>query len=162
MSGMLFDTSPDETEQSGKKKARPRKVTAPRPSPIEDHATPVIRPSEARFLASLDVPCPYCGIEATDLVEERWSDKERKWLVQCGWQCLASWLIDPIPGILDKEDAKQTESGKAFVVKGGRFDGKTFDEIAAAGHRNHIVGLAEKGREYLAAAAKEWLSQNGG
>lgn len=154
---LLFDTSPEEVE---KKKSRPRKAAAVRPVAVEDHS-PKMFQAEARFLASLDVPCPYCGTEKTDLVEERWGEKKRQWLVQCGWQCLTSWLIDPIPGVLDKADEKQAKSGKAFVVKGGRFDGKTFDEIAAAGHRNHIVGLAEKGREYLAVAAKEWLSRNG-
>lgn len=161
MSEMLFDTSPDEAEQSGKK-SRTGKRSAAKSTASVDRTPPAARPAEARFLASLDVPCPRCGIGTTDLVEERWSDKRRQWLVQCGWSCLTSWLTDPIHGVLDKADQKQASSGKAFVVKGGRFDGKTFDEIAGAGHRNHIVGLAEKGREYLATAAKEWLAINGG
>lgn len=159
--GTLFETSPEEVEQAGKKKARPRKATAVGPVPVVDQS-PRDYPTEARFIASLDVPCPYCGIEKTDLVEERWVDGNRRWLVQCGWWCLTSWLIDPIPGVLDREDEKQQASGAAFKVKGGRFDGMTFDEIAESGHRNHIVGLAEKGREYLAAAAKEWLARNEG
>lgn len=160
MSEMLFDTSPDEVE--GRKKSRKRPSQRPQAGPTTQ-APDLELPSEARYLASIDghYQCD-CGMTLLDLAEERWVNGKKQWLVQCGWWCGMSWLVDPVPGILDKEDAKQRVSGKAFVVKGGRFDGKTFDEIDAMGCRNHIVGLAEKGREYLAAAAREWLSRNGG
>lgn len=160
MSGMLFDTSPDE---AGKKKARKRSVafrdTTPKPVTVPAER----RHEDARFLASIDghVTCGECGIGIVDLVEVRHVNGQERWLVQCGWSCLTSWLVDPVPGVLDREDEKQATSPE-FVVRGGRFDGMTFKQMDDAGHRNHIRALVEKGRTHVAAAAAEWLAANGG
>lgn len=158
MKEMLFDTSPEEVEQAGKKKPRKRAADPAPAVPAVVRAEP--RQEDAKYLASIDghVTCDECGIGVVDLVCERWIDGQRRWLVQCGWSCLTSWLIDPIPGILDQEDQRQRSQAKEFVVRDGRFAGMTFSQM----ERGHVRALAEKGRTYVAAAAKEWLEKNGG
>jgi hypothetical protein len=77
----------------------------------------------------------------------------------CGWWCLHSWLVDPIPGLLDKEDRKQ--AADVFRMRGGRFDGKSFDEIAAAGGRWYIESLVTVSkRTAVSDAAKKWLDSH--
>lgn len=156
---MLFDTSPID-EDSVKKK--PRKTREKQPEPAPTRALPrVEKPATERWLASIDghYACDRCGITLLDLVDIRKTDKGVKWLISCGWWCLHSWYVDPIPGVLDAEDKKQEEEN--FRVRGGRFDGMTFDEIDAMGYRRYIEALpgAPK-RTVLAEAARKWLDRN--
>lgn len=158
MSKMLFDASPEEVEQAGKKKARKRRVVASDETPARVAVRAELRQEDAKYIASIEghVTCDECGIGVVDLVCERLVNGQKKWLVQCGWSCLTCWLIDPIPGILDQEDRRQASQKKEFVVRDGRFAGMTFSQM----ERGHVQALAAKGRTYVAAAAKEWLASN--
>jgi hypothetical protein len=153
----LFDTSPIE-DNDGKKKKKARKKAAPEPQPVF-HREPAVEEQPAGYLASIDghYSCDRCGLTVLDLIDIRKTDSGTKWLVMCGWWCLHSWLVDPIPGLLDKEDRKQD----VFRMRGGRFDGKSFDEIAAAGGRWYIESLVTVSkRTAVSDAAKKWLDTN--
>jgi hypothetical protein len=69
---------------------------------------------------------------------------------------LHSWLVDPIPGLLDQQDRKQVAD--VFRMRGGRYDGKSFDEIDAIGARWYIESLVTVSkRTAVSDAAKKWL-----
>ncbi len=152
---LLFDTSPDEQVKKSKpRRQAPQPTTAAPAAAVEDYG-------HVGFLASISghITCDRCGLSVVDLVDTRKVDGETKWLVCCGWNCLHSWLVDPIPGILDEQDAEQ--EADTFVVRGGRFDGMRFDQIAADGNRWYMELLVKKSkRSFLAAAAAEWLAKN--
>jgi hypothetical protein len=153
----LFDTSPIEDEDGKKKKKQTRKKAVPEPV---IHREPAVEEQPAGYLASIDghYACDRCGLTTLDLIDIRKTDSGTKWLVMCGWWCLHSWLVDPIPGLLDKEDRKQSD---VFRMRGGRFDGKSFDEIAAAGGRWYIESLVTVSkRTAVSDAAKKWLDTN--
>jgi hypothetical protein len=148
----LFDVSPTEDQATRRRaKAKRPEAAAPRPAPVQDA---VIDESEG-FLASLEqVPCQECGAPA-DLAQVLLINGKKKWRVQCGWWCLHSWLIDPIPGVLDPKPEKKKE----FVMREGRFAGKTFAQAWDEGGEWHIRALAELSpSKRLAAAAAEFLA----
>ena len=156
-SSMLFDVSPVEDEKpkrkGGKRKSTQDAVTTA--AAVYEEPKPVYG-----FLASIvgHYQCDKCGLETLDLVDTRIVDSEKWWLVTCGWWCMHSWLVRPIPGLLDEEDKRQTQE---FRVRGGLFDGQTFGEIAASGKRWYVEFLSkEKSRPTAAAAAAEWLAKN--
>ena len=152
---LLFDTSPVE-DNDGKKKKKARKKLAPEPQPVF-HREPAVGSEPAGYLASIDghYSCDTCGLTVLDLVDIRKTEGGTKWLVQCGWWCLRTWLVDPIPGLLDKEDRKQAD---VFRMRGGRYNGKSFDEIAAADARWYIESLVTVSkRTAVSDAAKNWL-----
>jgi len=153
---LLFDTSPIEDEE-GKKKKKARKKADPEPQPVF-RREPAVEEQPAGYLASIEghYSCDRCGLTTLDLIDIRKTESGTKWLVMCGWWCLHSWLVDPIPGLLDKEDRKQ--AADVFRMRGGRFDGKSFDEIAAAGGRWYIESLVTVSkRTAVSDAAKKWL-----
>jgi hypothetical protein len=72
----------------------------------------------------------------------------------CGWWCMIRWMIDPIPGLLAERGPKP------FVIREGRFAGKTFDEVSAMGEEWYINDLASLAKnEKVKAAARGWLAQ---
>jgi hypothetical protein len=154
---MLFDTSPLEGDGQSKKKGGRRK-------PKQDEPLPMLasqddfddRPPPLGFLLSLDsVPCNQCGAPM-DLAEVVIINGIRQWRVQCGWWCMHSWLMPPIPGLLDAEEKK----GRAFVLREGRFAGKTLDEVWDEGGEWYIRELATLAKsDRLAKAASEWLAK---
>lgn len=154
-SGLLFEVAP--FEDTKKKKPVKRKAVEPTVAAV----VPVLEPEKVYgYLAVVDghYKCDQCGLECLDLIETRKSNGKVQWLVTCGWWCMHSWLVDPIPGLLDEADESQKKQS-SFVVKGGRYDGQTFDEIADSGHLWYIEQLVKAGkRTYLAAAAAEWLA----
>lgn len=151
MSDLLFDISPIEDEDSKKKK----------PSKRKKNEEPVVRSGPVDYkegyvpgyIASLDVPCDRCGTSVTDLAEVR----KNEWLVVCGWGCSRQWAIDPIPGVLDSQ-----KEAREFILRDGRFKGKTLSEVWAAGDEWYVRGLAKTGGKTMSArAAKDWLAKNG-
>lgn len=155
---MLFDTSPIEDEDGKKKKKSRRSADRPVASPPAPAAVEEFEP--ATILVSIDghYSCDRCGLTVLDLIDIRKSDGGTKWLVSCGWWCLHSWLVDPVPGLLDREDRKQKD---VFRMRGGRYDGKSFDEIAAEGARWYIESLVTVSkRTAVSEAAKKWLDCN--
>lgn len=101
--------------------------------------------------------CETCGLGVVDLVEITKRDGEPKWLVMCGWWCLTTWLIDPIPGLLDEADEKRDQS---FVLREGRFAGKTFDEVWDSGNEWYVEDAVKSARrDAVAIAAAEWLAK---
>jgi hypothetical protein len=150
--GLLFDVSPIE-EEGGKKK---KKTARPKAEPATHIALIVEEPS-ANYLASIDghYACERCGTTVLDLVDTRKTDLGQKWLVQCGWYCGLLMLVDPVPGLLDKEDRKQAD---VFRMRGGRFDGKSLAEIDAEGGRWYIELLVSGSkRSAVQEAAKKYL-----
>jgi hypothetical protein len=153
----LFDTSPIEDED-GKKKKKARKKATPEPQPVV-HREPAVEEQPAGYLASIDghYSCDTCGLTVLDLIDIRKTDSGTKWFVMCGWWCLHSWLVDPIPGLLDKEDRKHD----VFRMRGGRFNGKSFDEIDASDSRWYIESLVTVSkRTAVSDAAKKWLDSH--
>jgi hypothetical protein len=148
---LLFEVSPIEDEDSKKKKkASKRRSEEPPPkAPPVDYSAGFV----GGYIASLDVPCERCGMSTTDLAEVR----RNEWLVVCGWGCGRQWAIDPIPGVLE-----QRKEEKEFVLRDGRFRGKTFDEVWAEGGEWYVRGLVESGMNTIASrAAANWLSKKG-
>lgn len=154
----LFDTSPIEDEDGKKKKKSVRRKAE---AVVQSHAPAVVEEIQPlTVLATIDghYSCDRCGLTVLDLLDIRKTDSGTKWLVSCGWWCLHSWLVDPIPGLLDKEDRKQKD---VFRMRGGRYDGKSFDEIAAEGARWYIESLVTVSkRTAVSDAAKKWLDSN--
>lgn len=156
--GLLFEVSPIEDEDSKKKKPAKRKKAededvGPKPEQIDHWAF-----YQPGFLAPIDgqAPCERCGMTLTDLMEVRRIDGTTKWIVICGWGCMARWEIDPIPGILDQADRE----AKQFVLREGRFSGKTFDQVWADGGEWYIRDLVKMAkRSTVSRAAAEWLAK---
>jgi len=151
----LFDTSPIE-DNDGKKKKKSRRKEEPVVQALAPVVVEELQP--ITVLVSIDghYSCDRCGLTVLDLLDIRKTEGGTKWLVSCGWWCLHSWLVDPIPGLLDKEDRKQ--AADVFRMRGGRFDGKSFDEIAAADARWYIESLVTVSkRTAVSDAAKKWL-----
>jgi hypothetical protein len=151
---MLFEVSPVEDEDSKKKKASKRKKAAAefRPSMPEP-----AREEPAKFIMSLDsVICERCGCPV-DLAAVFRSNGRERWRVTCGWLCLDSWEIDPIPGLLDRADHDSHE----FVMREGLHAGKTFDEIAQEQdgllYIRKLVKLAK--RKIVSKAAADWIAR---
>jgi hypothetical protein len=160
--GLLFDVAPIEDEDGKKKRpSKRKKQDEPAFVPVSQ-----AEPEPAYgYIAAIDghYQCDLCGTTLLDLVEKRKVDGETKWLITCGWWCMHSWLVDPIPGLLDEEDSKQA-SAEFIVRDGGRFDGMTFRQISEQFGRWCIEAIVEKeksSRAVLAAAAAEWLAKNG-
>jgi hypothetical protein len=159
MKNMLFDTSPIEDEDGKKKKKQARKKVEPEPTVFRREPTVTEQP--VGYLASIEghYTCDRCGLTTLDLIDIRKTDSGTKWLIMCGWWCLHSWLVDPIPGLLDKEDRKQ--SADVFRMRGGRYDGKSFDEIDADGARWYIESLVTVSkRTAVSDAARNWLDSH--
>jgi len=150
--GLLYETSPLEVDGPQAKKKGGHKQ---RPQEPVHHAA-LSEPVEAPvgFLLSLsDVPCPQCCAPA-DLVEVLLVDGRKRWRVMCGWWCMTTWMIDPIPGLLAERGPKP------FVIREGRFAGKTFDEVSAMGEEWYISDLASLAKnEKVKAAARGWLAK---
>ena len=106
------------------------------------------------YLASIECECPTCGVGVVDLIDVR----NAKWLIQCGWWCMRTWLIDPIPGVLDEDDAKQQES--EFILRGGQFDGQTFTQIWSSGNEWYVRDIARLSkRQIVRDKANQWLKK---
>jgi hypothetical protein len=159
-SGLLFEIAPEERDGQSKKQAKraPKKADA-----FVSTATDWVPADAKGYLASIDghYSCDRCGITLLDLVEVRKVDGHEKWLVTCGWWCMNSWLVDPIPGLIDEQDRKDTQA-EVFRVRDGLFAGKTFDEIATTEvGLMYIQGLVKKSnRTVLAEAAAKWLTES--
>jgi hypothetical protein len=152
----LFDKSPIEDED-GKRRKKSRRRPDPAPEPTHAPVRSVFTPYTV--LASIDghYSCDRCGLTTLDLLDIRKSESGTKWLVSCGWWCLHAWLVDPIPGLLDAEDKKVN----VFRMRGGRYDGKSFDEIDAEGARWYIESLVTVSkRTAVSDAAKNWLDSH--
>jgi len=158
----LFDVSPEERDGQKKKKASRKKKAE------EAHVFVPVQSAPAEpvygFMAAVDghYECDKCGATRLDLVEIRKVDGQVKWMITCGWWCMHRWLVDPIAGLLDEQD-KEDSKKESFRVRGGRFDGKTFDEIDTSGNGWYIDQLIESGkRSFLAEAAAKWKAAKKG
>jgi hypothetical protein len=152
---LLFDIAPIEDED-GKKKKSARKRQAEEPTAPKAWEPPPEPP--VGFMLSIEghVSCEKCGLQVIDLVEVVKIDGKPQWRVMCGWWCMTTWLIDPIPGLLDEAD----KSAKKFVLREGRFAGKTFDEVWGSGNEWYVRDLVKMAkRSVVAEAAAEWLSK---
>lgn len=151
--GLLFDISPEDVD--GKRKTRTQKKTAtpPAASHAESGGDSFVDP--VGYLARVDghYACDRCGSTTLDLVEIRGP----RWAVCCSWFCGHVWLVKPVPGIIDEQDKKETRQD-GFRVRGGLFDGQTFEQIEAGGNLWYIESLVTLSkREFLAEAAARWL-----
>lgn len=157
---LLFEISPTEDEDGKKKKKASRKKQEP-PQSAAAVGEQNQRESPVGYMLSISghCQCETCGLTVVDLVEITKRNGEPKWLVKCGWWCMSTWLIDPIPGLLDEADQKQKRS---FVLREGRFAGKTFDEIWDSGNEWYVRDLVESARRgVVASAAAEWIAKKG-
>lgn len=154
---LLFDVAPVQDEDGKKKKASRKKQADDSPLPRAWEPPPE-RP--VGYLASIEghTACETCGLHVVDLVEIVKINGETQWKVMCGWWCMTSWFISPIPGLLDEAD----KSAKQFVLREGRFAGKTFDEVWNSGNEWYVRDLVKMAkRTVVAGAAAEWLSKKG-
>ncbi len=151
MSDLLFEISPIKDEDSKKKKSSKRKKVQEQklPGAPVDYESGYV----PGYIASLDVACDRCGVSVTDLAEVR----KNEWLVVCGWSCGRQWVIDPIPGVLDSK-----ADDREFVLREGRFKGRTFSEVWGSGEDWYVRGLASTGGKSIAArAATAWMAKKG-
>ena len=151
-----FDTSPIQDEDGKRKKPSSRRKAADdqRPRPLE----PQEYGDTTGFMLSIEghACCEQCGLDIIDLVEIVKINGVTQWRVMCGWWCMTTWLIPPIPGLLDEAD----KSAKKFVLREGRFAGKTFDEVWDSGNEWYVRDLVKMAkRTVVAEAAAEWLSK---
>lgn len=162
MKDLLFDISPEEGSGQRRKSSR-RKAdqTGEKPAAVVAQAREVVAEDPYGFLAELDglAPCPRCGTTLTDLIMIEMKRGHEQWLVQCGWECLQLYWVDPIPGVLST--GKVDDQEDQFRVTLGEWAGCTFDEIAKAGARwlieGYAEGLADKDTQ---AQAVSWLAKN--
>jgi len=157
MNNLLFEIAPVQDEDGKKKKASRKKQAADSSQPRAWEPPPE---QPVGYLASIEghVSCETCGLPIVDLVDIVKTRGETKWRVMCGWWCMTSWLIDPIPGLLDEAD----KSAKEFVLREGRFAGKTFDEVWNSGNEWYVRDLVKMAkRTVVAEAAAAWLSKKG-
>lgn len=155
--GLLFDVSPIEDEDGPKKKKTRKKANKPQPVAVVRESNEEFTPG---YMASIEghFRCEQCDLSVVDLVDIRRVGKQEEWLIKCGWWCQTEWWVDAIPGVLDKQPEEKKES---FRVIGGRFDGKTFDEIDAMGCRWYMQDIVKVGtRKTLVEAAARWLVEN--
>lgn len=155
--GMLFDTSPIEDEDGKKKKpSRKKKAKADEAAfaSVEHHAEYEFRPYIIPLVRITS--CDRCKSPVVDLAEITKVDGVQRWRVVCGWSCGNMWTIDPVDGLLDDAD----KSAKQFVLREGRFAGKTFDEVWNSGNEWYVRDLAKMAkRSVVASAASEWLAK---
>ena len=156
--GLLFDISPIEDEDSKKKKPSKRKNSDDEVS-LAPSQTDYMSGYSPGYMLSLDsVPCETCGAPA-DLVEIKKIDGKTQWIVMCGWWCMHRWHIDPIPGLIETEEAE--EKPEEFVLRDGMFAGKTFSEIRDLGRMDYLKSLPKLARRSaVAEAAADWLAKN--
>lgn len=150
MSDTLFDKSQVAGDVPKKKRPSARRKEEPAPQ-----AAVSVFDEPSGYLLSIDsVACDQCG-SPVDLIDFRKEGGKTLWLVTCGWWCGHSWVIEPIHGLLDKQDEKKQDE---FVVTFGRVTG-TFNEIEESGNGWYIHLLAKmSSRPVVAKAASEWLA----
>lgn len=146
---LLFDKSPLEGEGQAKKKGGRRKQRQDDVPRYEEPEGPPIEPPVGFLLSLKDVCCSQCGAPA-DLAEVLIVDGKKKWRVMCGWWCMIPWTIDPIPGLLAEDGPKP------FVIREGRFAGKTFDEVEPW-YVEELARLSKNAK--VKAAASAWLAK---
>lgn len=152
MNKLLFDISPIQDEDGKKKKPTRKKKRAEEPtfpSELRDYSDGWV----AGFMMSIPSPCERCGIPITDLVEVRRIRGETKWIVTCGWICMHTWTIDPIPGLI-------MEHKDEFVLPEGRYAGQTLDQVWNSGHEAYVRELPRLSKNpETARAVSEWLQK---
>jgi hypothetical protein len=160
---LLFDTTNEASPEDVKKKAsRRRRQSAAAESvapAVDDHAT-----SDAQWrilsapLGKLDghYQCcdESCGADALDILDER----DRMWLLECCF-CGTRFWERPVRGMLET-----VADGKAFRLRGGRFDGLTFAEVMQKPRGAEYIewAAAEHPKPAVKEAAKTWLAESGG
>jgi hypothetical protein len=158
MSELLFEKAPIQDEDGKKKKPSSRRPKA------DEHQPGAWQPREYTvqpgFMLSIEghCRCETCGLTVVDLLEIVKVNGEVQWKVICGWWCMTTWLIKPIPGLLDEAD----KSAKQFVLREGRFAGQTFDQVWNSGNEWYVRDLVKMAkRSVVATAAAEWLAAKG-
>jgi hypothetical protein len=150
MTDTLFPVSPDEPQKKRVTKRPAAEATVVQPPPLA-RPKPAIKP-----IGKIDgPPCDGtafnspCNTTVYDIFHEDAGD----WLVGC-WCCGAVSWMPVVPGHLPA----RTE----YVVHGGRFDGKTFAEIAGEPRGLDTIRIyaADAKRPGLQAEARKWLDGN--
>jgi hypothetical protein len=131
---LLFDTSPEEPQKRRGRRSAPPPAETPTPE------KPLIYIGEAAPpLGRLDgtVTCPdeNCQSQCHEILDE----VRGQWRIECVFCGTGQW-VPVVRGHLPPPP-----QGGGFVLRGGRFDGKTIDTVARL----------ERGMDYLAWAAKE-------
>lgn len=151
----LFDTSP---EEPSKKRGKGNRAGALKRSadqqPKKDPYYLGQMPARAiRAIGKIDdtYQCVdhRCGASCHDILTE----DNGEWLLQCCFCNCTQWM-PAIPGHLDAQEQK-------FVLRDGRFAGKTLDEVAGEplGMDYIAWAAAEHKRDAVRSACKTWLDQ---
>lgn len=131
---LLFDTSPEEPQKRRTRKAAPPVAEEPAPQKPFIYIGEAVPP-----LGRLDdgVACidQRCQAQCHDILDE----DRGKWLLECCFCGTGQW----VPVV--KGHLPPPADGADFVLRGGRFDGKTIGEAARS----------SRGMDYLTWAAKE-------
>lgn len=151
---LLFETSPIEDEDGAKKKKPTRKKKKAEEAPPASVERTYAETATPYMLSIESLPCQRCGCPV-DLIQVLHGSG--RWQVQCGWCVSHIWDIDPIPGLIEKDE--EDERPDEFVLREGAFSGKTFDEVLEdPDGEEYIRALATASpRESVRAAASAWL-----
>lgn len=151
----LFDTSPEEPSKKrakGNRAGAPRRVAEQEPKK-EPYCLGQLQPRAIRAIGKIDdtYHCidHRCGATCHDILIE----DNGEWLLQCCFCNCTQWL-PAIPGHISPRDEQ-------FVLRDGRFAGKTLDEVSVEPLGMEYIAWAasEHKRDAVKAACKSWLDQ---
>lgn len=154
---LLFDTSPEEpTKKRGKanRAGAPNRSAEPEPQKVPYYLGQ-LQPRAIKPIGKIDdtYQCvdSRCGASCHDILIEENGD----WLLKCCFCNCTQWL-PAIPGHLAPQ-------GDQFVLRDGRFAGKTLDEVSAEPLGMEYIAWAasDHKRDAVKAACKIWLDQRG-
>jgi hypothetical protein len=156
---LLFDTSPDDSAPEDTKKKKPRKRAVAAAVVVVAEAEPQcgsewqsLGPPLGKLDGHYQCLDESCGADALDIIDE----DGRMWLLECCF-CGTRFWGRVVAGVLDKSD------DKAFRLRGGRFNGLTFDEVIREPRGDEYISwaAAEHPKSVVKEAAKTWLAESG-
>jgi hypothetical protein len=153
MTETLFDIAPDEPQR--KRSARPAATDAPQvaPAPLPRRPSAAIKPIGE--IEGEPCTCKAFGEVCNTTLWDIFYEDKGDWLVGC-WACGAVKWTPVVMGHLPDRST--------FIVRGGRFDGMTFDQIAQEPRGLDTIKLyaGDVKRQSLCTEAKKWLDANPG
>ena len=151
MTETLFDIASDEPQR--KRSTRPTAADEPTPAvaPLPRKPSPIFKPIGE--IEGEPCTCKAFGEVCNTTLWDIYYEVDGDWLVGC-WVCgVVKWMPVVVGHLPDRS---------SFVVRGGRFDGMTFDQIAQQPRGVDTIKLyaGDAKRQSICIEAKKWLDAN--